>query len=138
MPPRCEWVPDARCRALLEAFLDGPCEVDAALLSTADGRPVAMAARSRVDAARLAAIAGSLLALAETCTHELRHGACRNAIVDGEHGITTMLRIQVPQGACTLTTISARTANLGLLFTHSKQLGEALALAARSEAPPTP
>lgn len=131
---RDERLPGERCKALLDAFLDGPCDVDAALLSTADGRALALATRSRIDAARVAAIAGSLLALAETCTHELRHGICRNAIVDGEHGITTMLRIRVPRGAWTLTTISSRSANLGLLFTHSKQLGEALSAIAKDEA----
>lgn len=137
IPSGSALVPDAAaCAAVLDEFLDGPCEVAAALLSTADGRPVAVARRLEFEPARIAAIAGSILALAEACARELRQAACRNAIVDSEHGLTVMLRVAAPNGAWTLTTIGRRGTSLGLLYTHSKQLAERLAGLAALAAPP--
>lgn len=123
-------IPDpaaAACSSLLEAFLDGPCEVNAALVSTADGRLVAVARRIEFEPSRIAAISGSLLALSEACARELKRSGCRNAIVESEHGLTIVLRVAPPRGGWTLTTIGARTTSLGLLYTHSKQLAETLA-----------
>jgi hypothetical protein len=48
-----------------------------------------------------------------------------------------VLRIHMPLGPWTLTTVSARARNLGLLFTHSKQLAEALCATAEGTAPPS-
>jgi predicted regulator of Ras-like GTPase activity (Roadblock/LC7/MglB family) len=128
-------LPVAPCQALLDAFLNGPCDINAALLSTADGRLVAVARRIEFEPARIAAIAGSILALAEACARELKQTTCRNAIVDSEHGLTVMLRVATPQGAWALTTIGARHTSLGLLFTHSKQLAETLAAVATGSEP---
>ena len=130
-------LPTVACSALLDEFLDGPCEVKAALLSTADGRLIAVARRIEFEPSRIAAISGSILALSEACARELKHVTCRNAIVDSEHGLTVVLRVASPHGGWTLTTIGARDTRLGLLYTHSKQLAEALsALASRSLSAP--
>lgn len=119
---------------MLQEFVDGPHDIEAALLSTADGRMIAVASRLRLDAARMAAIAGSLLSLAEACVRELHHGTCRHALVDGVHGATALLRIQTPQGPWTLTTVGARGASLGLLFACSRDLAEDIAACAGTTA----
>lgn len=129
-------LPVAPCQRLLDRFLDGPCEVAAALLATADGHLVAVARRMDFDAARIATMSGSILALAEACTRELRLGACRNAIIDGEHGLTVLMRVATPRGAWTLTTVGARDTSMGLLYTHTRQLAESLAAVANAVDPP--
>ena len=135
--PATQVLPTADCSALLDGFLDGPCEVKAALLSTADGRLIAVARRIEFDPSRIAALSGSILALSKACARELKHSTCRNAIVDSEHGLTVVLRVASPHGGWTLTTIGARGTRLGLLYTHSKQLAEALGALARRLPPAT-
>lgn len=122
LPP----LPTQDCEALLQPFLDGPCRVNAAVLATVDGRLVAMARRIAFDEGRIAAISGSMLALAEACARELGQSACRNAIVDSGQGLTVVLRVNAPRGGWVLTTMGASDTNLGLLFTHSRQLAERL------------
>lgn len=133
--PAIATLPTQACTKLLDDFVNGPAGVDAALLSTADGRLIAVARRIEFEPTRVAAISGSILALSEACARELKHVACRNAIVDSEHGLTVVLRVTTPSGGWALTTIAARDTSLGLLFTHSKHLAERLAeLALRIDA----
>lgn len=132
LPP----LPSRACEDVLRPFLDGPCRVNAAMLATLDGRLIAVASRIAFDEGRIAAISGSMLALAEACARELGQPTCRNAIVDSGHGLTVVLRVSAPRGGWVLTTIGASDTNLGLLFTHSRQLAERLGDIARQFAPP--
>jgi predicted regulator of Ras-like GTPase activity (Roadblock/LC7/MglB family) len=131
-------LPTAACQQLLQEFLDGPCDVRAALVATADGRLIAVASRIEFEPSRIAAIGGSMLALSEACARELGHGTCRNSLIDCELGMTVILRVGAPQGGWALTTIGTRGSSLGLLFNHSKQLAEQLAVVAAQSHSPTP
>lgn len=120
-------IPNAGAGRLLEDFLDGPCPINAALLSTTDGRLVGMATRVPVDQRRIAAISGSMLALAEACARELGQPTCRYAIVDSGQGLTIVLRVGASHVGWVLTSIGAADTSIGLLLTHSRQLADKLA-----------
>lgn len=121
---------------LLEAFLDGPCRINSALLSTTDGRLLGMASRVPIDQRRLAAISGSMLALAEACARELGQPTCRYAIVDSGQGLTIVLRVGDNSAGWVLTTIGGGDTSPGLLLSQSRQLSERLAALARTPASP--
>lgn len=122
LQPVCE-----HCTALLAAFVDDTRGIDAAMLSTLDGCPLATAGRIGFEHTRIAAISSSMLALAEACARELGQPTCRHAIVDSGQGLTIVLRVASPGGDRVLTTVGDADASLGLLFSHSRQLAQRLA-----------
>lgn len=132
MPPSVS----GQCAALLSAYVADTRGIDAALLSTVDGRALATAGRIGFEPSRIAAISSSMLGLAEACARELGQPTCRHAIVDSGHGLAIVLRVASPGDDWVLTTIGDADASLGLLFSHSRQLAQRLAQASPSGAAP--
>ncbi len=92
------------CSAVLERRLQSSPGVLHAVLATADGRALAHALRSNVDAvpARISAIASSLLALGESFTRETLKSPASYTSIASEQGSIVIVRVPSSTGAYTL------------------------------------
>src|SRR5688572_22699551 len=85
----------AVCQQQLDALLESSREVHGALVSTADGFEVAARIKRQVSPEKLAAIASSLLALAEAISKESAIGSCRDLVIDASAGRALLMDIPV-------------------------------------------
>lgn len=82
------------CQAFLQDMARRMPWLRMASLSTADGRPYALATRDHAaDANRVAAISSSLLALSESFSREVLRSPCGYSLISTSHGVIATVRV---------------------------------------------
>jgi predicted regulator of Ras-like GTPase activity (Roadblock/LC7/MglB family) len=90
--------------------------VVSASLATADGLAVASTLADEEDIDRLAAMSGSIAALASALTRETGHGEPERVVLESETGVIVSLKVAGQQGGMVLTVVTDRDAVLGKLL----------------------
>lgn len=117
----------AHCAERLAALRAGTAGLVSATVATVDGLAVASTLGDRHEVDRLAAMTGSIAALAAAMTHEARHGEPERVILESTRG--HIVSMKVPGGApgLVLTLISNDSAVLGTLLWQCKATADEIA-----------
>ena len=92
-PPYATTLRD-ECQTLLDGTVLRLPYLRMASVSTADGRPFALAvSHSAPDSNRIAAMSSSLLALSESFSREVLRSPCRYSLISTEHGVVATVRV---------------------------------------------
>jgi len=122
--PRCGLAESARrAAASLLADLDG---VRAALIATSDGTALAHAGRLPVDAAWLAAMAGSLSLLCDTTARETGVGDARYLVVEAGMGRIIVRRLLVHGTNLAVVLLTDKSVLLGMAWSRIGQVEQAM------------
>lgn len=112
-----------RVAAALMADLDG---VRAVLIATGDGTALAQAGRLPVDAARLAAMAGSLWRLCDTAARETGVGDTRHLVVEAGAGRIIVRHLQVRGAELAAVLLADKSVLLGMAWSRIGQAEQAM------------
>jgi predicted regulator of Ras-like GTPase activity (Roadblock/LC7/MglB family) len=85
-------------------------------LASADGLTVASTLSDAHEAARLAAMSGSISALASALARETDHGAPERLILESSQGLILTMNVPAASGDMVLTVVTSRDALLGKLL----------------------
>ncbi|MDM0014626.1 roadblock/LC7 domain-containing protein [Variovorax sp. J22P168] len=100
--------------------------VKACLVSTEDGFEVAARILNDADATRLAAMAGSMAALAAIAGEEGRIGQTHNVVIQAGDGHIVMVQARRPDTTLVLSIVTGGEALMGQLLYFSRQTARAL------------
>jgi uncharacterized protein len=92
-----------------------------ALVATVDGRLVAVHHTEEMEAARVSAMVGSVVALGDTVCRELKYGRSQSLIVSAGGGHLLALRIPASREVLVLGVLARNNATLGLLIHHGRE-----------------
>lgn len=92
-----------------------------ALVATVDGRQVAEQHSTEIDASRVSAMVGSVVALGDTVCRELKFGRSQSLIVSAPGGHLMALRIPASREVLVLGVLARSDATLGLLIHYARQ-----------------
>ena len=98
-----------------------------ALVATVDGREVAVHHTETIEAARVSAMLGSVVALGDTVCRELKFGRSQSLMVSANGGHLLALRIPAEREVLVLGVLARGNATLGLLMHESRNCAQALA-----------
>jgi predicted regulator of Ras-like GTPase activity (Roadblock/LC7/MglB family) len=112
--PRLRFV--AHCADVLAELRRGTTGVTSATLATADGLALASTLDGRQDADRLAAMAGSIAALASAMTRETGHGEPERVIMASASGHIVAMKVPAPDQTLVLAVVTDANAVLGQLL----------------------
>lgn len=104
----------AALRSDLEALVNSESSIRSLLLATPDGRCIQSVMSDTGNRNKIAAMASSMLAVAEKMAEFEGTGSCRQLLVEGENGFATLRRLSK---SLVLVLTLDRTGNLGFL-TH--------------------
>jgi uncharacterized protein len=126
-PQRIESTRNA-CQAMLDVAMQRMPHLRMASLSTADGRPFALAAPATpMDAGRVAAMSSSLLALSESFSREALRGTCRYSLISTDFGVIATVRIPGAKRMHVLAIASDDSEMLAIVLRNALDLSERLA-----------
>lgn len=91
-----------------------------ALVASVDGRQVAIQHNDVMDAARVAAMVGSVVALGDTVCRELKFGRSQSLIVSAGGGHLLALRIPAQREVLVLGVLASASATLGLVLHEAR------------------
>jgi len=114
VPPRLLLV--SRYTELLARLRSDTAGVVNASIATADGLAVASTLVDEQDADRLAAMSGSIAALASALTRETGHGEPERVVLESATGVIVSLKVPGQQGGLVLTVVTDQNAVLGKLL----------------------
>lgn len=97
-----------------------------ALVATVDGRQVAVHHTEQMEAARVSAMVGSVVALGDTVCRELKFGRSQSLIVSAGGGHLLTLRIPARREVLVLGVLARSDATLGLLIHYARQAAQEL------------
>jgi predicted regulator of Ras-like GTPase activity (Roadblock/LC7/MglB family) len=118
----------ALCERALNELVQTSSGIERALIATPDGFEVAFATRGkRFNAARLAAMSSSILAVGGAMAGELRLGACRNVVVDAEQGLLVLFTIPCTRAQLVLSALAPRDSTLGLVLVATRACAQNIA-----------
>lgn len=100
-------------------------------LASADGLTVASTLTDAHEAARLAAMSGSISALASALARETDHGAPERLILESSQGLILTMNVASTNGDMVLTVVTSREALLGKLLWSCSAAVQALGGAAQ-------
>lgn len=92
-----------------------------ALVASVDGRQVAVQHADAMDAARVAAMVGSVVALGDTVCRELKFGRSESLIVSAGSGHMIALRVPAQREVLVLGVLAKSSATLGLVLHEARQ-----------------
>lgn len=92
-----------------------------ALVATVDGREVAVHHTEEMEAARVSAMIGSVVALGDTVCRELKFGRSQSLIVSAASGHLLAIRIPASREVLVLGVLARSNATLGLLIHYARQ-----------------
>lgn len=113
-PPRLRFI--AHCADVLADLRRGTTGVTSATLASADGLAVASTLDARQGADRLAAMAGSMAALASAMASETGHGDPERVILASGDGHIVAVKIPMPTQPLVLALVTDSNAVLGQLL----------------------
>ena len=118
-----------RCQAHLDALRHEHHGVAGTLLSTRDGFEVAASVDEAVSLNKLAAMASSLLALAEAVSREGAVGQCRDLVIESSAGLVLLMDVPSATHNAVLTVLCTEAAVLGRIRWAARNAREAIAQA---------
>lgn len=119
----------ARCQAHLDALRHEHQGVAGTLLSTMDGFEVAASVGEKISLNKLAAMASSLLALAEAVSREGAVGQCRDLVIESSAGLVLLMDVPSTTHNAVLTVLCTEAAVLGRIRWAARNAREAIAQA---------
>ena len=105
-----------QCADLLAQLRRDTAGVVSASIATADGLPVASTLTEDPEIDKLAAISGSISALASALSRQVGHGDPDRFILESASGTIVSLKVPGQQGGMVLTVVTDRNAVLGKLL----------------------
>ncbi len=132
-PPRLTLV--AHCAERLGAMQAGTAGLVSATVATVDGFAVASTLADRHEVDRLAAMSGSIAALAAAMTREARHGEPERVILESSDGHIVSMKVPAVTPGLVLTLVSDDSAVLGKLLWQCKTAAEDIAAYAAASPP---
>lgn len=105
----------------LRRLLDQVAQAHSVVLAQTDGFEVAQLSRGTVPAARLAALASSMLALGEAALRELGLGGRGSVLIDGASGKLLLLEVPLPSRPLVLAVVAGHDAVTGSLLWAARQ-----------------
>ena len=115
------------CQAHLDALRREHCEVVGTLLSTMDGFEVAASVSGNIAPKKMAAMASSLLALAEAVSRGSSVGQCRDLVIESSAGLVLMMDVPSRAHRSVLTVLCSEAAVLGRIRWAARNAREAIA-----------
>jgi uncharacterized protein len=106
----------SRYAELLQRLRSGTAGVTSASIATADGLAVASTLTDEHDIDKLAAMSGSIAALASALTRETGHGEPERVVLESATGLIVSMKVPGPGGGMVLTVVTDRHAVLGKLL----------------------
>lgn len=119
----------ARCQAQLDELRHEHHGVAGTLLSTMDGFEVAASVGDQIAPNKLAAMASSLLALAEAVSREAAVGQCRDLVIESSAGLVLLMDVPSTTHKAVLTVLCTEAAVLGRVRWAARKAREAIAQA---------
>lgn len=119
----------ARCQAHLDELRYEHHGVAGTLLSTMDGFEVAASVGDRISPSKLAAMASSLLALAEAVSGEGAVGQCRDLVIESSAGLVLLMDVPSATHKAVLTVLCTEAAVFGRIRWAARNTREAIAQA---------
>lgn len=119
----------ACCQAHLDELRHEHQGVAGTLLSTMDGFEVAASVGDRIAPNKLAAMASSLLALAEAVSREGAVGQCRDLAIESSAGLVLLMDVPSTTHKAVLTVLCTEAAVLGRVRWAARNTREAIAQA---------
>ena len=113
--------PDTPYDLPLRELLGHLPQAHSVVLAQTDGFEIAKATRSAVPAARLAALASSMLALGEAALRELGLGGRGNVLIEGATGKLLLLDVPLPAQPLVLAVVAGHDAVTGSLLWATRQ-----------------
>ena len=113
-PPRLALV--AGCADTLADLRTTTAGLQSATIATTDGLAVASTLGSGKEVDKLAAMSGSIAALASALTRETGHGEPENLILESSDGLIVSFRVPVAEPGLVLTVVTDNNAVLGTLL----------------------
>ncbi len=120
----------ARCADLLAALRRDTAGVLSATVATADGLAVASTLGERHEADKMAAMSGSIAALASALTQEAGQGEPERVVLESARGHIVSMKVPSPGAGLVLTVVSDHGAVLGTLLWQCRSTAERIAASA--------
>lgn len=124
-PPRLALV--AHCADRLALLKAGTAGLVSATVATVDGLAVASTLADKHEVDRLAAMSGSIAALAAAMTREARHGEPERVILESSHGHIVSMKVPAATRGLVITLVSNDSAVLGQLLWRCKAAADDIA-----------
>jgi predicted regulator of Ras-like GTPase activity (Roadblock/LC7/MglB family) len=124
----------ARCAELLDGLRRNAPGVLSATVATTDGLAVASTLASKAEVDKLAAMSGSIAALASALTRETGHGEPGRVILESSRGHIVSLKVPAAEPDLVLTVVTDNSAVLGKLLWHCRATADSIAAQAASAA----
>lgn len=120
----------ARCAELLAELRASTVGMRSATVATTDGLAVASTLGSGPEVDKLAAMSGSIAALASAMTRETGHGEPERVILESSHGHIVSMKVPDTSIGLVLTVVATHEAVLGTLLWHCRATTEKIAASA--------
>jgi predicted regulator of Ras-like GTPase activity (Roadblock/LC7/MglB family) len=118
----------ALCERGLSELIHTTSGIERAWIASPDGFEIASATRGkRFNAARLAAMSSSMLAVGSALAGELRLGGCRNVIVEAEQGQLVLFTIPCSRAQLVLSALAPNSSTLGLVLVATRACAKDIA-----------
>lgn len=124
-PPRLALV--AHCAERLAALKGGTAGLVSATVATTDGLAVASTLADRHEVDRLAAMSGSIAALAAAMTREAQHGEPERVILESNCGHIVSMKVPAAAPGLVITLVSDDSAVLGQLLWRCRAAADDIA-----------
>ncbi len=119
----------ARCAELVNELRQGTSGVLSATVATTDGLAVASTLDDRHEVAKLAAMSGSIAALAGALAQETNHGEPERLVLESSQGHIVSMRVPAQPSNLVLTVVTDRRAVLGKLLWDCRATADKIAAA---------
>ncbi len=133
-PAALRLVAIARCAELIAALRSGTPGILSVTVATADGLTVGSTLTNKVEADKLAAMSGSISALAAALTRETGHGQPERVLLESDRGQILSMSVPGPAGGLVLTVVASKASVLGTLLWSCRQTADRLAEASTATA----
>jgi predicted regulator of Ras-like GTPase activity (Roadblock/LC7/MglB family) len=124
----------AHCAELLDGLRRSAPGVLSATVATTDGLAVASTLSNRAEVDKLAAMSGSIAALASALTRETGHGEPGRVILESSRGHIVSLKVPSSDPDLVLTVVTDHSAVLGKLLWHCRATADGIAAQAGASA----
>lgn len=122
----------ARCAELIAELRSSTTGVLSATVATADGLAVASTLGSGPEVDKLAAMSGSIAALASALTRETGHGEPERVTLESSRGQIVSMKVPGTDVGLVLTVVTDNEAVLGTVLWHCRATTEKIAASAAS------
>lgn len=116
VPTLSQW--DMKLKPILRDLNSSSQHIHACSVLTRDGISLSSVLDQGIDPHRLAAMASSLLSLAQTAADELKQGELKQVLIEGEDGY--LLTVGAGENAV-LSVMAEKSVNLGMVFIEARR-----------------